>query len=185
MHYQRAKKRDGHVGGLASERQARTGLCVVDGCESAVLARGLCGMHYDRMADTGRLGGPLTKMGKGSVHHSGYRYIQFDGKSVGEHRLVMECMLGRKLRPHENVHHRDGDRLNNEPENLELWTKRQPPGQRPADVVKAAIAVLKDYPERTAAEGYRLLALESAEATDYFTSHPDTGFAVPIVLREP
>jgi hypothetical protein len=124
------------------------------------------------MMDTGHVGGAETKMGKGAIHHSGYRYIQYGGKSVAEHRLVMELMIGRALRPNENVHHKDGDRLNNEPSNLELWVKRQPPGQRAVDRVRAAIALLKDYPELVAEEGHRLLALESQEATEYFESVP-------------
>jgi hypothetical protein len=40
-----------------------------------------------------------------------------------EHRAVAEAMLGRPLRPGEIVHHKDGDRLNNAPENLEVITQ--------------------------------------------------------------
>ena len=40
---------------------------------------------------------------------------------VFEHRLVMEKVLGRWLLPTEVVHHLDGDKQNNTPENLELY----------------------------------------------------------------
>lgn len=39
---------------------------------------------------------------------------------VLEHRLVMARKLGRPLLRTETVHHIDGDRMNNAPENLQL-----------------------------------------------------------------
>lgn len=39
---------------------------------------------------------------------------------VYEHRLVMEELLGRYLMPTEQVHHKDEDKSNNDPSNLEL-----------------------------------------------------------------
>lgn len=40
---------------------------------------------------------------------------------VAEHRLVMSRVLGRTLARGEVVHHRDGDPLNNDPSNLEVF----------------------------------------------------------------
>jgi hypothetical protein len=52
-----------------------------------------------------------------------------------EHRYIMEQKLGRPLEKHERVHHKDGDRSNNDPSNLELWKvkKKDPAGVRADD----------------------------------------------------
>lgn len=39
---------------------------------------------------------------------------------IFQHRLVMECVLGRLLEPEEQVHHKDHNRTNNDPSNLEI-----------------------------------------------------------------
>lgn len=52
-----------------------------------------------------------------------------------EHRYVMQQTLGRELLPSESVHHKNGDRLDNRPDNLELWYKGQPAGQRVTDLI--------------------------------------------------
>lgn len=42
-----------------------------------------------------------------------------------EHRLVMEKMIGRYLLPEEVVHHKDGNKQNNSPENLQLFSENR------------------------------------------------------------
>lgn len=62
-----------------------------------------------------------------------------------EHRIVMERELGRALYDGEYVHHKNGVRDDNEPDNLELWVTSQPPGQRPEDLVAWAKVILERY----------------------------------------
>lgn len=71
---------------------------------------------------------------KGNTHPSwkggttldhGYRILRIDGKRIREHRYVMEQHLGRKLRKSENIHHINGNILDNRIENLMILSPEE------------------------------------------------------------
>jgi len=56
---------------------------------------------------------------------SNYRGQKVNGKKVDVHRHLMETIIGRPLQPNEVVHHKDGNKLNNAPENLMIMTRSE------------------------------------------------------------
>jgi hypothetical protein len=95
----------------------------------------------------------LARPAKGYIHkRTGYRMISLGSRIAGvreEHRVVMQQILGRELLPGETVHHKNGVRDDNRPENLELWSNRHGKGHRVADQVafaKETLAIYGDGP---------------------------------------
>jgi len=130
--------------------------CSVDGCPNKHNAKGLCHKHYQRNRLHGNTVGIRPN---GEYSHrpylnqqNGYMLVwvpdyEFAPKSgiMLEHRYVMSKLLGRALFKDETVHHKNGDKTDNRPENLELWSTKQPYGQRVDDKVLYALDLLRRY----------------------------------------
>lgn len=92
------------------------------------------------------------KNGEGNINNEGYKIISkrdhpnsLKNGTILEHKFIMSQFLGRPLSLGENVHHKNGVRHDNRIENLELWSVRQPPGQRVDDKIEWCKEFLSEY----------------------------------------
>jgi hypothetical protein len=148
--------RTGQVSEHEPLERATRGVCTLDDCDRPHQAQGLCLAHYQRLRSTGSAGAstPLREIaGQGFVRR-GYRVVPVPPEDrwltrgvtpIEEHRLVMARFLGRPLTSTESVHHRSGQRDDNRIENLELWSRYQPSGQRVADKLDWALELVSTY----------------------------------------
>lgn len=110
--------------------------CCVEGCNKNIRethgSSGMCGKHAQRVR---RYGDPhyvtSSEVFKEKLHR--LRFSQFPAKPTTyrkykkrhHHRVVAEQILGRPLAKGEIVHHKDGNKHNNSPDNLEVMTQSQ------------------------------------------------------------
>lgn len=120
--------------------------CLFSPCHRRPTRTGYCRTHQ-RQINSGKKPREVkyAPRGSGSIDAYGYRVVTTGGRKIKEHRVVMSQILGRPLRDYENVHHKNGVRTDNRPENLELWISKQPKGQRPRDLLEWAYEIIDLY----------------------------------------
>lgn len=159
-HHERAKKYGDPLHGDDLKLYRQQKICSVRDCHRPTLAKNLCSSHYLRLR---KYGDPLAgskirrwyredhekkyvdRLGYVNVYCPGHPMVKGKRNTIAEHRLVMAERLGRPLTKDETVHHINGVRDDNRPENLELWNKTQPAGQRIEEKLRFYTVMAEQY----------------------------------------
>lgn len=119
LHYDRWRKH-GNPNYISPSILRDTRPCKVLGCSSPRIARGWCTKHYQRWQVHDR---PETcsirERGQGTIHKDGYIRIRKGTRRSFEHIYIWEQVNG-SVPDGYLVHHKDGNKQNNEIANLEL-----------------------------------------------------------------
>ena len=118
----------------------------MEGCLEISKIADMCQKHYTRVYVHGDANILLRKSnGEGNTTKEGYIVVWIEGKKYMQHRWVWEQHNRRKLLEHETIHHINGDRTDNRIANLELWSSKQPFGQRVEDKLAWAKEIIDLY----------------------------------------
>lgn len=104
---------------LSWSGQMKEKLCGVLGCERRHHAKDLCKSHHERLRRASALGDTPIKCQAMGWIQDGYRYTCVGGHRMREHRWVWERAYG-SIPNGAVIHHKNGDRLDNSLDNLEL-----------------------------------------------------------------
>lgn len=114
---------------MFTEGKTAAEMAVILGCSTHPVKRALrrLGLRRPAKPRAGVMAGKNNPQWKGGrrTRGDGYVVVWTPRGEMLEHRAVMEEILGRPLRPSEVVHHKDGNKSNNAPANLEVMSQSE------------------------------------------------------------